>query len=290
MFTVGLVGLGLTGSAIARYLLDQRPDMHIVMAAAGPQSAKSGQDLGVLLGSAPCGVTVCSAEDIPALLRDTRPQTVIDFSRPDATITLLGHYAQTGCGVVVGTTGFSDSQLHRLQRTAGTQKCGIMYAPNITRGVNVLMMIAKLAATYLPGYDIEVMERHHQRKKDAPSGTAAKIATQLHAARGTEQTTYGRQGAMPRQDGEIGVHAVRAGGIIGVHEILFASDFDEITITHRSESRLAFAAGAVEAAAWIANRRGYYTVEDMIMHEEARELVTASPINRPAQPRRPIAV
>lgn len=290
MFTVGLVGLGLTGSAIARYLLEQRQDVRIVMAGAGPNSSKAGHDLGALVGGSPCGVSVTSAEDIPSALHRTSPQAVIDFSRPDATLALLGQYAQIGCGVVVGTTGFSESQQAQLQRAPGTQKFGLMYAPNITRGVNVLMMIAKLAAMYLPGYDIEVLERHHRRKKDAPSGTAAKIVTQLHATRGTEQTTHGRHGTMPRQDDEIGVHAVRAGGIVGVHEVLFASEFDEIVITHRSESRLAFAAGAAEAAAWMASRRGYYTVEDMIMHQEARELVTVHPADIPAQRHQPIAV
>ena len=94
---------------------------------------------------------------------------------------------------------------------AGTQRFGLMYAPNITRGVNVLMLIAKLAAGYLPGYDIEITERHHRRKKDAPSGTAAKLAGQLQETRGEGHITHGRQGMSPRAEGEIGVHAVRAG-------------------------------------------------------------------------------
>lgn len=290
MLTVGLVGLGLTGSAIAKYLLEQRPDIRLVMAGASPHSSKAGHDLGDVLGVSPCGVSITPAEKIPEALRRTNPQAVIDFSRPAATLALLGSYAHLGCGVVVGTTGFSEGQLARLERAAGTQRFGLMYAPNITRGVNVLMLIAKLAASYLPGYDIEVLERHHRRKKDAPSGTAAKIAGQLHAVRGTEQTIYGRQGATPRQDDEIGVHAIRAGGIVGVHEVLFAGEFDEITIIHRSESRLAFAAGAVEAAAWIATRRGFYTVEDMIMQQEARELVATPATDFSSEPCQSIAV
>ncbi|MHB0936030.1 MAG: 4-hydroxy-tetrahydrodipicolinate reductase [Armatimonadota bacterium] len=277
MLTVGMVGLGLTGSAIARYLLEYRPDMRLVLAGAGPGSPKAGQDAGVLLGLPPCGVPVVAAEDLPAALRRERPQAVIDFSRPDATISLLRHYAAIRCGVVVGTTGFSETQMARLRRAPGTQKFGLIYAPNITRGVNVLMLLAKLAAHYLPGYDIEVLERHHRKKKDAPSGTAAKIAGQLDDERGEHaKIVHGRCGAQPRADGEIGVHAVRAGGIVGVHEVLFAGDHDEITIVHRSESRLAFAAGALEAAAWIAARRGYFTMEEMIMQEETRELLAAS--------------
>ena len=277
MITVGIVGLGLTGSAIARYLLDSRPDLHIVMAAAGPASAKAGQDLGTLLGCAPCAVTVIGAEDIPQTLRRIRPQAVIDFSRPEATVSLLRHYARAACGVVVGTTGFSDTQEQQLKRAAGTQKFGLIYAPNITRGVNVLMMIARLAAGYLPGYDIEVLERHHRRKKDAPSGTAAKIAGQLHQTRGSTLTIHGRQGLQPRTEQEIGVHAIRAGGIIGEHEVLFAGEYDEITITHRSESRCAFAAGAAEAAIWIARRRGFFVMEDMIANVETSELFDEEP-------------
>jgi 4-hydroxy-tetrahydrodipicolinate reductase len=136
------------------------------------------------------------------------------------------------------------------------------------------MILAKLATQYLPGYDIEIIERHHRRKKDAPSGTASMIANQLHEELGnTGKTIYGRLGKMIREDAEIGIHAVRGGGIIGVHEVLFADEYDELTITHRSTSRLAFAAGAAEAAAWIAHRRGFYTMENMIQQEELRKLV-----------------
>ncbi|MHB9023506.1 MAG: 4-hydroxy-tetrahydrodipicolinate reductase [Armatimonadota bacterium] len=274
MLTIGMVGLGLTGSAIARYLLEQRPDVRVVMAGAGPHSSKAGHDLGVVLGMDPCGVSVAAAEDIPSALRDSRPQAIIDFSQPAATVSNLRHYARIGAGVVVGTTGFTDSQYQQLKLAPGTQKFGIIYAPNITRGVNVLLFISRLAAQCLPGYDIEVIERHHRRKKDAPSGTAARIADQLQAAQEAPGiTVHGREGACPRSGGEIGVHAVRAGGIIGVHEVLLAGDYDEISIVHRSESRLAFAAGAVEAAAWIAARRGFFTMEDMLMHEEAQALL-----------------
>lgn len=275
MLTAGIVGLGLTGSAIARYLLDQRgDDFKIIVAAAGPDSPKAGKDLGNLLGLQPCGLPVIAAEALPDALRVRRPQVVIDFSRPDATLSLLRHYARAGCGVVVGTTGFTDNQLAQMQRSAGTQKYGLLYAPNITRGVNVLMLLTRLMVRYLPGYDVEVIERHHRRKKDAPSGTAAKIARQVR-----EEMTHpgdirhGREGLAPRNDGEVGVHAVRGGGIVGVHEVLFAGEQDELVIIHRSESRLAFAAGAAEAASWIVRRRGYYTMEDMIMRTELEELV-----------------
>ncbi|HOF87227.1 MAG TPA: 4-hydroxy-tetrahydrodipicolinate reductase [Armatimonadota bacterium] len=277
MLNVGIIGLGLTGSAIAKYLIEHRPDMRIVLAGAGPSSSKAGADLGALLGMSRYGVAVMPAEALPAALQAIRPEAVIDFSKPESTIGLLRHYARAGCGVVVGTTGFTPSQQQQLQHAAGTRKFGLMYAPNITRGVNVLMMIARLAAAYLPGHDIEIIERHHRRKTDAPSGTAAKIAGQLHAARHTGVTHHGREGMTPRQEGEIGMHAVRGGGIVGVHEVLFAGEFDEITITHRSESRLAFAAGAADAAAWVATRRGYYTVEDMIASADTQELFEEMP-------------
>ncbi len=282
MFTIGMVGLGLTGSAIARYLLEQRRDCPVVFAGAGPHSGKAGSDLGSLLGLSCCGVAVTPAEEIPAELQRTRPRVVLDFSRPEATLSYLRHYAQLGCGVVVGTTGFSDSQLLQLRHAPGTRRFGLMYAPNITRGVNVLMLLSRLAAQYMPGYDIEILEAHHRHKKDAPSGTAAKIARQLCEAQGQQgEIAYGRQGCVPRAGHEIGVHAVRAGGIIGVHEVIFAGDYDEITITHRSESRLAFAAGALEAAAWIADRRGYFTVEDMIMNKDVQEMLVEAPVALP---------
>lgn len=276
MLNIGIVGLGLTGAAIARYILEQRDDIRIVMAGAGPQSAKAGKDLGSVLGIAPCGVTIVAAEEIPHAMTETNPQAVIDFSHPDHTIDLLRQYARARCSVVVGTTGFSSTQFEQMKRAAGTQRLGILYAPNITRGVNVLQMIARLAVQCLPGYDIEVIERHHRNKKDAPSGTARKIAEQLHETAGTNDTIYGRSGQTgKRPEGEIAVHAVRAGGIVGVHEVLLAGEFDEIVITHRSESRLAFAAGAADAATWIAQRRGFFTMEDMLMQREFIELLTA---------------
>ncbi|HEY3417279.1 MAG TPA: 4-hydroxy-tetrahydrodipicolinate reductase [Armatimonadota bacterium] len=276
MLTIGIVGLGLTGSAIARYLIEQRPDLPIVLAGAGPQSAKAGKDLGAFLGLDHCGVPILTAEAVPAALYRLSPEVVIDFSRPEATTALLRHYARAGCGVVVGTTGFSESQLHQLRLAAGTGRFGLMYAPNITRGVNVLMLLAKLAAHYLPGYDIEIIERHHRKKRDAPSGTAGKIADQLHdTLESAGQTCFGRYGAGLRASGEIGVHAIRAGGIVGMHEVLFANDFDEVVITHRSESRLAFASGAVEAAVWMAGRRGFYTMEEMIQSSEVEDFIPA---------------
>lgn len=290
MPTVGLVGLGLTGSVIAKYILEQRPDLQIVMAGAGPLSLKAGKDLGELLGLCPCDVIVSEAEDIPVALQRTRPQTVIDFSNAGATLSLLDSYASIGCGVIVGTTGFSKSQLSTLKHYANNQDFALMYAPNITRGVNVLMMIAKLVANYLPRYDIEVVERHHRRKKDSPSGTAAKIVAQLHEARGTDRTLYGRHDTMPREDGEIGVHSLRAGGIVGVHEVMFASEFDEIVITHRAESRLAFAAGAVEAAEWIVSRRGYYTIEDMIRDNDPYKPISIPAKSLRIRAHRPVAV
>lgn len=281
MLNVGLVGLGLTGSAIARYILQERTDLRLVMAAAGPRSTKAGADLGVLQGSVPCGLSVCAAEEIPAVMASTHPDVVIDFSKPEATLSLLPHYERHGCGVVVGTTGFSDHQMGLLRRTAERKRCGLMYAPNITRGVNVLMLIAELASKYLPGYDIEVIERHHRYKKDSPSGTAAKLAVRLHDLRGSSQTRHGREGRYERTRDEIGVHSIRAGGIVGVHEVVFASDTDELVITHRAESRTAFAQGAADAAVWMASRRGYYLVEDMITGRERPTQPRQKPVSRP---------
>lgn len=262
MITVAMVGLGLTGCVVAKQLLKNSHRFELVMAAAGPHSSKAGQDLGVLLGLKPAGIAVHSAHQTIDLLKHHRPEVLIDFSRPANTLRLLRCCSATNTNMVVGTTGFSPEQIEQLQDCGPT---GLVFAPNITLGVNVLMLLARMAAKLLPGYDIEITERHHRYKRDAPSGTAARIANQMAAAREAGYVVQGRQGLGSRKVGEVGVHSVRAGGIYGEHELLLASDTDELTITHRVIDRTAFAEGALDAAEWIMGKTGFFNVEQMLL-------------------------
>lgn len=265
MITVAMVGLGLTGCVVARHLLNNSHRFQLVMAAAGPHSDKSGKDLGTLLGIEPAGVTVHSAHQTIDILKRLRPEVLIDFSRPANTIRLLQTCKDLGTNMVVGTTGFSSEQLEQLQECAPV---GVVFAPNITMGVNVLMLLARMAAQLLPNYDIEITERHHSHKRDAPSGTAARIANQMAAAR-NGYVVQGRTGLGSRKPSEVGVHSVRAGGIYGEHELLLASETDELTIRHRVLDRSAFADGAMDAAEWIMGKTGFFNVEQMLLQRVA---------------------
>lgn len=175
---------------------------------------------------------------------------VIDFSTPTASVETAQLAAEAGVPVVIGTTGLSDEQM-ALLRTASAH-IPVWYARNMSTGVGTLMRILPEIARALEDYDIELVENHHRHKVDAPSGTALALAEAIItglAEDGQEHPfVHGREGRSPRQTGEIGIHAVRGGGNSGEHEVIFASDEEEIRIGHRAYNRGAFAAGAIRAA------------------------------------------
>jgi len=194
-----------------------------------------------------------SIGDIPVFsdLRDLLPRVdvLIDFSTPESSVVAVGAAAQAGTPIVIGTTGLSPAQMNDL-RSAAT-RIPVHYARNTAHGVNALLRLLPQIAAALAGYDIEIIEAHHRHKKDAPSGTAIAIAEAIASGLGTgDQQPYvhGRSGYAPRQQGEIGIHAVRGGGNTGEHTIIFASDQEEIRVSHRAFNRSAFAAGAIRAA------------------------------------------
>ena len=171
---------------------------------------------------------------------------------------------------MIGTTGFNKIQLKELKNLTKEFKVGVVYAPNISVGVNILLLAVKMIAKLLPHYDVEITEFHHRFKKDAPSGTAMKIATAINDAKSVRQPSFvfGRYGTTKRLANEIGIHAVRAGGIIGVHKVLFSNNSDEIEVIHRSYSRSVFAEGTQKAIKFIANHQGFYNMEDILLAEE----------------------
>jgi len=184
-------------------------------------------------------------------LSDLLPQidVLIDFSTPESSVMAARAAAQAGTPIVIGTTGLSPAQMDDLR--AAATRIPVYYARNTAHGVNALLRLLPQIAEVLAGYDIEIIEAHHRHKKDAPSGTAIAIAEAIASGLGTgDQQAYvhGRSGYAPRQQGEIGIHAVRGGGNTGEHTIIFASDQEEIRVSHRAFNRSAFAAGAIRAA------------------------------------------
>ncbi|MGI8483377.1 MAG: 4-hydroxy-tetrahydrodipicolinate reductase [Thermomicrobiales bacterium] len=175
---------------------------------------------------------------------------LIDFSTPESSVATARHAAKTGIPIVIGTTGLTPEQLDVLREASS--RIPVYYARNTAHGVNALQQILPIVARALAGYDIEIVEMHHRHKKDAPSGTALALAEAITAGLETSGPRhiyiYGREGYAPRQTGEIGFHSIRGGGNTGEHTIIFASDQEEIRISHRALSRGAFAAGAIRAA------------------------------------------
>jgi 4-hydroxy-tetrahydrodipicolinate reductase len=164
---------------------------------------------------------------------------------------------------VVGTTGFDETQRQSLE--AAAENVPVLIASNFSRGIQALRQAVRTAVDALPEYDIEVTETHHNRKRDAPSGTAKTLLDAIDDIRGDSPRVHGRNGEQPREVGEIGVHARRAGGIHGEHEVMLADNDEVLTLTHRAESRRVFAAGALDAAVWLAGQRpGIYSFRDAL--------------------------
>jgi len=202
--------------------------------------------------------------DLPRLLAERDPDVLVDFTLPDPSTRYVEACADAGVAAVVGTTGFSDSQLEVLADAA--ESVPVLRASNFARGVMALRRAIREAVAALPAYDAELTETHHNRKRDAPSGTALTILDDIDEVRGDDaDRVHGREGEQPREDGEVGVHARRAGDVNGEHELLLAGNHEVLTLTHRAESRGVFAAGALDAADWLVGRpAGEYDFEDTI--------------------------
>ena len=223
---------------------------------AEPGSPDLGSDLGELCGFGKTGVS--ATEDPPA-----SAEVLIEFTTPEATVEHLSYDKPH----VIGTTGLSDEQLARVEEAS--HSFPIVRAPNMSVGVNLLReVVREISAKLGTDYDIEVVEAHHRNKKDAPSGTALFLA---HAAaegrhrRLEEVAVYGREGLSPRQEGEIGLHALRGGAVVGEHRLIFYAGGEEIEVIHRALSRRTFADGALRAARFVANAPpGLYTMADVL--------------------------
>ncbi|WP_049922732.1 4-hydroxy-tetrahydrodipicolinate reductase [Halopiger djelfimassiliensis] len=209
------------------------------------------------------GVAVEPAAEFESLVVDRDPRVVIDFTGPASALEYAQACADAGVAFVTGTTGFDETETAALE--AAGESIPVLHAPNFARGVGALVNAVGEAVRSLPGYDVELVETHHSAKRDAPSGTANRLLAAIEANGEFGERTHGREGVTPRTEGEIGVHALRAGDITGEHEIVIAGNHEEVRLTHRAEDRAVFAAGAVDAAVWIDGRtNGVYDFANVI--------------------------
>jgi len=220
-----------------------------------------GRDAGDLAGVGPVGTCVASGL---AALEHARAEVVVDFSTPAATLALAALAAASGTALVSGTTGLGDDVRTALDRVSA--RIPVLWEPNMSVGVHVLTRLVAQAAASLEGWDVEVVETHHRAKVDAPSGTALRLAEAMQQVREGTRLVHGREGRPgPRAAGEIGMHAVRGGDVIGDHVVHFLGGGERLELTHRATSRDVFAHGALRAARWIAGRpAGRYTLTDVL--------------------------
>ena len=249
MIKVAVCGIGRTGSEVIRAIL-KNDRFSLAAAFCREGSEKAGQDVGTLLQLAPVGIIAREISQAEQVLAETEVDVFVDFSSPVSTKALLRACKKRCIPGVICTTGFTEADLLWISDFVAHSKLGVVYAPNVTLGVNVLLAALKIVARALPEFDYCITETHHNQKFDIPSGTAKKLA-----------------GAIRRelpQGVEVPIHSVRAGGYVGVHTVLLASDDERLSLTHESFSRRAFVSGALTAAKFILGRTGWYDMEDVL--------------------------
>ena len=198
-----------------------------------------------------------------------KPDVIVDFSNAAALDSILDYALKNSLPTVIATTGYDDAQIERIKSAA--QKIPVFFTANMSLGINVLSSLAKRAASVLGGdFDIEIVEKHHNRKLDAPSGTALMLANAVNSVfEDTYTYEYDRHSKRRmRPKNEIGIHSVRGGTIVGEHEIIFAGHEEVITLSHSAQSKGVFAAGAIAAVRFIVNAApGLYDMNDIIGKE-----------------------
>ena len=239
------------------------PELKLHAALDRDGSPQLGRDAGELFGAA-CGIKV--TDDLSAALQGAH--VLVDFTRPEASLVYLEACRKAGVGLVIGTTGFSPAQKEAIADAA--REIPIVFAPNMSVGVNLLINLVQAAAKVLSdGYDIEVIEAHHRHKVDAPSGTALRLGEAAAAALGRnlgECAVYGREGVTGERDpSTIGFATVRGGDVVGDHTVLFAGIGERVELTHKASSRATFALGALRAAKFLAGKSsGLFDMRDVL--------------------------
>ena len=218
-----------------------------------------------------CGIDiVCDCNNLGFPIYDSfskvsqKVDVVIDFSSPSNLDNILEFCSINNIPAILCATGYDDEKIKKIEQYS--KKLPLFRSGNMSLGVNALIDLVKKATNSLNGFDVEIIEKHHNQKIDAPSGTALMLANAVKEVDNEKFYTYGRNGIVGKRDAnEIGIHAVRGGGIVGEHEVLFVSDFETITLSHQATDRSVFADGAIKAAEFIVNKpAGLYNMSDVI--------------------------
>jgi 4-hydroxy-tetrahydrodipicolinate reductase len=264
-----MLNIAVTGAAgrMGRNLIQachDNPDCQLGAAIEHADSAFIGNDAGELAGVGRLDrKLVARLSDVTADFH-----TLIDFTRPEVTLQNLEYCVANGKNIVIGTTGFSNEEKQIIEKAA--QSIGVVFAPNMSVGVNLCFKLLDIAARVLgDDVDIEVVEAHHRHKVDAPSGTALRMGEVVANALDRnldECAVYGREGVTGERDRKtIGFETIRAGDIVGDHTVMFAGIGERVEITHKASSRMTFANGAIRAALWLADKKqGLFDMQDVL--------------------------
>jgi 4-hydroxy-tetrahydrodipicolinate reductase len=247
--------------------ISEADDLELLGAVDAPGAPNLGKDAGDVAGVGTMGVKVVDDSKLPELMKDAH--VAISFIAPkEAVLPHLRVAVETETAMVIGTTGFTKEEMETIKDLAANIPC--VMAPNMSIGINLLLKIVRDVASVLgDDYDVEVIEAHHHFKKDAPSGTAMRIAEVLADALGRDlgkEAVHGREGIVgERTVREIGIHAVRAGDIVGDHIVLFGGIGDRLEITHRAQSREPLVRGALKATRWVINApKGLHDISEVL--------------------------
>jgi 4-hydroxy-tetrahydrodipicolinate reductase len=275
MVKIAIIGAdGNMGRLIVNIALKDK-DVKIVAGFSIPDSPNIGVDIGVMIGVQPINVKVKSIDDLSQTLLETKPEVIIDFTIAKATEKNALEVIKQKIPLVIGTTGLSKVFLDEMNTVSKEKKIPMVISTNMAIGMNVIFKIAAELAKNLPDWEIEIIEAHHHRKADAPSGTALTIAERIADAIQVnldDVAKYGRgKGPNPRKYGnkEIGIHAIRAGDIVGDHTVLYAGNGERIELKHQAHSRECFASGAIEAAKFVVKHKvdaKVFNMQEVLFH------------------------
>lgn len=255
---------GKMGRMLLEIILNN-PACELVAALDVYQSPYIGNDAGQTFGLE-TGIKI--TYEIAETLEKAKPDFLIDFTRPEGTMQFLPICQELGIKMIIGTTGLNQEQHEKLE--AASEEIAIVFAPNMSVGVNATFKLLQIAAQILDrGYDVEIVEAHHKHKVDAPSGTALRMGSIIAKELGSnleECGVFSREGHTgPRENGSIGFATIRGGDIVGDHTVLFAGMGERIEISHKSSSRQSYAQGAIRAAYFLADKKdGLYDMQDVL--------------------------
>jgi len=256
-------GCGKMGSKVAQ-LIYQNEDMKLVGIIETPIHPNIGKDWGITVGLGKTEIII--GDNLEKIIQDTAQ--VVEFTNPKISLQHLETVSKYKKAMIMGTTGFASEEIKKINKLA--KNIPFLLSPNMSLGVNLLFkLVAETAAALDDSYDIEIIETHHRFKKDAPSGTAKKLAQEIAKVKNVnldQVTIYGREGMMgERKRGEIGIHSIRGGDIAGEHTVIFTSLGERLELTHKAHSRDTFAYGTIQAIKFMEGKpAGFYEMKDVL--------------------------